>query len=249
MSETPAEIVALVKTARLPESYEAAKRAIAECARLDECSEWADKAAAIASYARQADDRELESCAQRIRLRAVRRMGELLKNFDARGGDRRSKVVTPVAFEARRSRLAVAQEVGLSEHKTRTAVKIAAVPQAEFEVVVESGYPKGTAALARWLNQSHPRDRVSSVTQQSFDETLKRVAAAKAAEALLQFERNADHCGVEMIVGVLRERGRSQKLERVRRAIGLAFRLNSALDETGNRGNPMLRARNDTAAS
>jgi hypothetical protein len=57
------EIVALVETAQLPESYEAAKRAIAKCARLDECSEWADKAAAIASYARQADDVELQAYA------------------------------------------------------------------------------------------------------------------------------------------------------------------------------------------
>ncbi len=52
----PPEIVSLVNTARLPRSYEEAKKAIAECARLDECAEWADKAAAIASYARQADD-------------------------------------------------------------------------------------------------------------------------------------------------------------------------------------------------
>jgi hypothetical protein len=107
----PAEIVALVKTARLPGSYEAAKRALAECERLDECKDWADKAAALSSYARQADDTALQDYAQRIGLRAVRRLGELLKEYDARGGDRHGKNVTRLTFD-RPSRAAVAQEAG-----------------------------------------------------------------------------------------------------------------------------------------
>src|SRR5262245_26422951 len=130
-TEIPAEIACLIKTAPLPKIYEAAKEAIAECARLDECAGWADKAAAIASYARQSDDFELETWARRIPDRAVRRCGELLLTFDARGGDR-SKNVSPLPF-APRSRRMVAQEAGLSEHKARTAVNIAAIPTAEFE--------------------------------------------------------------------------------------------------------------------
>jgi hypothetical protein len=148
--------------------------------------------------------------------------------------------VTPLGF-ARRSRTAVAQEAGLSEHKARTAVNIAAIPQDEFEAAVESAHPSGTTILARWLKRENPQDRVRAVTQRSFAEISKSVAAVGAAEALLKFERNATECGVEMIVEILR--GRVQKLERVRRAISLAFRLNSALDEAGNRGNPMLRGR------
>jgi hypothetical protein len=40
-----------------------------ECSRIDECKDWADRAAALASYAKQADDetrlpaRSLEGCA------------------------------------------------------------------------------------------------------------------------------------------------------------------------------------------
>jgi len=41
-----------INGARLPVVYEEAKRALAECSRLDECQQWADKAEAIASYAR-----------------------------------------------------------------------------------------------------------------------------------------------------------------------------------------------------
>ena len=45
--------------ARFPATYESAKAALANCVRLDECKDWADKAAALASYAKQANDEEL----------------------------------------------------------------------------------------------------------------------------------------------------------------------------------------------
>jgi hypothetical protein len=126
-SDLPSQFASLARTATLPQNYVEAKKAIAECERLDECAEWADKAAALASYARQADDMELENYARRIRLRASRRCGELLKGFDARGGDR-GKSVTTLDF-ARRSRATVATEAGLSEHKARTAVNLADIPK------------------------------------------------------------------------------------------------------------------------
>ena len=58
-----------IDSARLPATYEAARVALSECVRVDECQEWADKAAALASYARQADDTTLEAYAKRIRGR------------------------------------------------------------------------------------------------------------------------------------------------------------------------------------
>jgi hypothetical protein len=237
-TELPAQFASLVRTAPLPQIYSEAKRAIAECERLDECAEWGDKAVALASYARQVDDFEMEICARRIRLRAVRRCGELLKEFDARGGDR-GKPVIPLAF-ARRSRAAVASEAGLTEHKTRTAVNIADIPEADFEAAVESRRPPGTTLLALWKKQNQ-RDRFRSVTESSLAEVSKSAHAGYAVEGLLQFEKSAAECGLDVIVEILTRRGNAQKLARVRRGIGLVFRLNSALDEVGNRGNSMLR--------
>ena len=234
--QLPAELSHLVNTAKLPQLYETAKKALAECERLDECAEWADQAAAIASYARQADDVELENYARRIRARAVRRCGELLRNFDARGGDR-SKTVAPLAF-ASPSRSMVAQQAELSEHKARVAVNIAAIPEPEFEALVESKRAPGTTLLAQW-KEMWPRERVRGVTESSLAEVFKSVYAARAAEGILEFEKNADACGVEVIVEILR--GHAKKLERVRRGIGLAFRLNAALEKSGLRGNSMLR--------
>ena len=73
---------------RLPDIYVNAKSALSECARIDECKDWADKAAALASYARMANDDSLLKHARRIQARAVRRMGELLKQVDPGKGGR-----------------------------------------------------------------------------------------------------------------------------------------------------------------
>jgi hypothetical protein len=45
----------------------------------------ANKAAALASYSKMADDDTLRQLADRTQARAVRHMGELLKKFDGRG--------------------------------------------------------------------------------------------------------------------------------------------------------------------
>ena len=50
-----------ISTAKLPATYEAAKTALMECDRIDECMAWADKMAALASYAKQIEDEELEA--------------------------------------------------------------------------------------------------------------------------------------------------------------------------------------------
>lgn len=64
--------------ARLPANYEAAKKALALCARVDECKDIADKHSAIAHYAKQIKDNTLLYHAQRVYTRALARIGELL---------------------------------------------------------------------------------------------------------------------------------------------------------------------------
>lgn len=84
MVHTP-DVNALVAVATervlLPKNYQYAKAALAACADVDECKSWADKAAAIASYARQSDDQELSYLADRIRARAFRRMSEIIEEI------------------------------------------------------------------------------------------------------------------------------------------------------------------------
>jgi hypothetical protein len=60
--------------------------ALATCAKIDECKNWADKAEALASYAKQANDRDLHVMADRIQARAIRREGELLEEIESARG-------------------------------------------------------------------------------------------------------------------------------------------------------------------
>src|SRR5215207_1572682 len=62
--------------------YEAACHALAEAHSIDEAKDWADKATALAAYARQVNDRQLEIMSAEIRLRAKRRIGELSADLE-----------------------------------------------------------------------------------------------------------------------------------------------------------------------
>lgn len=134
-----------VRDAPLPAVYENAVVALAECSRIDECQSWANKAQALASYARQAKDDRLRRMADRIQARASRRVGELLKQIPPAGGKRTDIQPSQGAL----TRLEAATEAGLSRHQRNTALNVASVPESEFEALVESDDPPTVTALAR----------------------------------------------------------------------------------------------------
>lgn len=132
-------------SAQLPQSYEAAKRALAECERIDECKGWSDKMAALASYARQVEDETLLKTAMRIHGRALRRVGELLKEFDGRPQNAvKQSRDTPTLI----SRREAAEQAGLSRDQQVAAVRIANVPAKVFEAAIESDSPPTITKLA-----------------------------------------------------------------------------------------------------
>lgn len=139
-------LVAAKIEASLPQTYEAARSALAQCQAIDECKDWADKAAALASYAKQADDLELEKMAARIRARAMRRAGELAKQMMQPEG-RPSKNVTGSDNVLPRSKI---QEVsGFSKRQLDTSLRVANIPERQFTEQVESANPPTLTELAR----------------------------------------------------------------------------------------------------
>jgi hypothetical protein len=136
-----------VNRARLPALYASAKQALRQCAHIDECTQWASKAEALSSYARQAKDTELKVMADRIQARAIRRCGELLGEIKAARG-RRTDLEHRAGAHPTLTRGEAASAAGLSDHQRKQALRIAAVPASEFEAAVEGGRPPSVTALA-----------------------------------------------------------------------------------------------------
>ena len=153
--------------ASLPAKYEAAKVALRECNRIDECKNWGDKAQALASYAKQADDKEMEKTAQRIRARAVRRCGELLKEIEkAQGGVRRNQEggVSPMV-----SRTKAAKDAGLSPDQAKQSIRVANVSEEDFEAQLESDNPPTITNLAeQGMAKGVPRYEQLGMTKKAF---------------------------------------------------------------------------------
>lgn len=173
-----------IDTARLPALYESAQNALAECSRIDECQQWADKAEAMASYARQSKDDTLRKMADRIQARAIRRCGELLRQIPVdhdRGNQHRQRegdYPQPTRTEA-------ATAAGMSEHQRKTALRVAAVPAADFEAAIESDDPPTVTKLAEAGRQARPLVDLTGIDPGAY---------ARATEAQGTLRRFAEYC-------------------------------------------------------
>jgi len=171
-----------IASARLPANYEAATRAIAECSRIDECQTWADKAEAMASYAKQSKDETLRKMADRIQARAIRRCGELLKQIEPAKNQH-----SDACGDSPTSRSDAARKAGLSRDQKVTALRVASVPDEEFHAAVESDSPPTVTQLAERGKQSRPQPLVDL-------QGIPPADFARATEAGGTLRRFAEFC-------------------------------------------------------
>lgn len=115
--------------------YDAACRALAEAAAIDEVQKIRDVAEAMRAYARQAKNRQLEIDAAEIRMRSERRLGELMQAQRESVG-----LAKPPGSNQYKDRVrtgpeapATLAEAGIDKHLADRARKMAAVPEAKFE--------------------------------------------------------------------------------------------------------------------
>lgn len=120
-------------------AYDEACRAVAAALSIDEAKDWRDKADALRVYARQARNRQLEIDASEIRIRAERRVGELLADHRQRGVIRVGTTVRKAASETpggatdcATNRLTLS-DLGINEPLGDRARRYAELPEAEFE--------------------------------------------------------------------------------------------------------------------
>lgn len=130
--------------------YEAACRALAEAASVDEVMQIRDQAEMLRAAGRIAKNRDLEMQAIEIRMRGERRLGELIKAQEEtvglnRGG-RPSKTSTQ---EEQVSRPGTLAEAGIDRKLSSRAQKLAAVPASEFEGLIDEWKEESKAADGR----------------------------------------------------------------------------------------------------
>lgn len=118
--------------------YEAARRALAEANRVDEVKGIRDQAEAMRAYARQASDHLLQNMASEIRLRAERRLGELLvetRESGARDPGGRGRIESRPTIQL--------ADLGITPDQSSKWQKIATIPEPEFESLISRANATG----------------------------------------------------------------------------------------------------------
>lgn len=127
--------------------YEAACRALAEARAVDEVTDIRAKAEAMRAYAAQAKNKQLEVDAAEIRIRAERRLGQLIAEQKATEGlnqggrppektGSKSEPVSVARQEAPAQPVPTLAEAGIDKKLSSRAQKLAAVPEDQFEAEV-----------------------------------------------------------------------------------------------------------------
>jgi hypothetical protein len=144
--------------------YEAMCHAIAECERVDEVKDLRDKALALQTYWRQARNLEAELQAGRIRLRAERRTGELLKELgrappqERNPNGRAAGNIEPSRVEARSSPYArTLAEHGIPRTTAQRFEALADVPAETFEAALAEETPTTASAIIERVRSTTPR--------------------------------------------------------------------------------------------
>jgi hypothetical protein len=195
-SRLPATIDAAA--ARLPANYEAAKNALEQCVRIDEVKTWSDKASALATYAREANDKSLHVMAQRIHLRAVARIGELLLQIPASKGGHTA------------GRSTAAREAGLSSRSTTKALAIGRIPRRARDAAIEADPPPSVRSLEALAPRSEHVPAHLFRASSEFYRALSRYNGS-----LFSFCAWLQHMPMPGAAGELDEAERARVLERI----------------------------------
>ena len=182
-----------IDAARLPQVYVAARAALESCSRIDECQDWADKAEALASYARQSHDDTLRQLADRIQARAIRRAGQLLQEIAPAMGARTDRP-RDGAVPRSPTRTEAATAAGLSDRQRKTALRVAAVPADEFEAALEADNPPTVTQLARRGTNPAPRPAATAPWMQEMADDQRRPGFQEATAFIGTLSRLVERC-------------------------------------------------------
>jgi phage N-6-adenine-methyltransferase len=180
--------------------YEAACRALAEACSVGEVKDVIDKAVALKAYARQAKNKDLEADAFSIRVRAERRLGQMIAALrdagllakgarepgTSRGTTRVEEKPTSITFT----------EIGIDKNLADRARKSAAIDEAAFEGRVSKGREKIQSAVREYTkaiftgeNDWYMPDEYLEAARQVLGRIELDPASSDAAQAKVRAER------------------------------------------------------------
>lgn len=133
-----------------PARYAAMRRAIVDCHSLQELKEMSNQAEALAAYFKAAHDKESLRKVHDIKLRAWRRIGEMLLQTKAVARASSLSMMVDAAIEA------CDIPDGMSVTEVRHALRIAQAPIEQFEAFVEEANGK----LSQLVSLVDPKDRL-----------------------------------------------------------------------------------------
>lgn len=208
ISEKQARTITGGRKPLLPVEYERACQALAECLTLDEAKYWANKADALAAWARIYHDDKCQRDAKALKLLAYRRMGEIASEL--RPGKR-------VAFGrgygnfsgSAPGQNALLREQGLTKEQSRHVQGIAKIDKPIFDQAVSSKKPPAPTTLIRnalgenpeWQQFSHALSAVlmqcrridAALLAKSLSDNLHELSRSRALEVITwldEFERH-----------------------------------------------------------
>jgi len=161
--------------------YDCAISALAECKFVDEASAWVDKAAATQAYARMAKDKTLEVDAAEIRIRAERRLGEMLIEQKANGGMSTGAMGLGKSAVPAGNRTPTLAEVGIGKKLSARSQKIARVPKDRFEAEVDEWRDRSSAEDERVVARLEAIGDQQPTPKEEADDHAEEIAENYAA--------------------------------------------------------------------
>ena len=157
-----------------PVVYNKMRAALSDCVSIDDCNEAQSQAAALAVYYKQANDIEAQRAANEIRLRAWRRMAEIVAAVDV------TKCNTQKAM-AQKVRATIGEDATamISDARIIQLIKLAGVPDRNFEAALETA----GGSIARAIDIGHP-DHIAQ--RERFSKESKAARSRESPETYLE---------------------------------------------------------------
>lgn len=160
--------------------YEAARSALAEARSVDEVKDIRDRAEAMRAYARMANDRQMEVDAAELRIRAERRLGQMLRATKDRGELHPGGRPRRDPLSGRRFNRIILREAGIDKKLSSRAQKFASPSEGEFDRQISDWRSRSLTAFGR-VTVGLPHDPVIAAPKRIIREASPTIVSHRDA--------------------------------------------------------------------